>query len=676
MPTTEEDGPAAGLDNRNSDAEDEDEVDLSITFPAPSTAIAKEMNKINSTEQRTNTTQLFAFLTGTNGELSQLNALENKPAACLINIPQTDHVRVIYSLGFGTSPIGQVSLVANKILAFTGDGDSSNPPAVMVLPKDMVELVTCLTPSQEDFDTKMDEPGNTQYPWFKTSQLTNTSLFPKIMPIPAFIVYDGFEKDLDAVTVYKRVQALANRDVPSMIALSAFLRGCMTARLKNDTNTYASSQVFMAAPSPAARGWGVQKLISSFPALTRPQMPGPSPSTDPNMALMAALLKSLQPQEGKKDSPATTKPENDDKFGMSNSELTLMLLFCGLNEGEEALLPVYLELMNEKNASDSRKEQILLSQLKNNEFYEGARVYVSKMLLKLLKKRKYLSEDPELTYRTAGNGVTLFSVGHQDLDEVAAINELFDQLTEATMVMPSDISKLGKMTATVPETAADFMMNLRVFANLLYALFTGTCPLFKQLKELIKALANYNPKALKQMTKKTRGSILWIITLQTRHFFRGEISILAEFQLMKNKLTARDPLIYHAEVPDILIEEKTITGDKRSSFGDEEKRDGGNATKKQKASIIHPLFMKHFIHGIWKNNPALIMRDITQHCNTNVPTIVQDHKACLLAMFGRCKNPNCNKKHRAATDAEAKFVCDTLEKAIKNPEDIKKSGVS
>ena len=116
--------------------------------------------------------------------------------------------------------------------------------------------------------------------------------------------------------------------------------------------------------------------------------------------------------------------------------------------------------------------------------------------------------------------------------------------------MPADISKLAKMSASVPEMAADFIQNLKVFGNLLYALFTSTSPLFKQLKELIIALDKYNPKALKQI------SILWIITQQTRHFlFRGEISILAEFQLMKNKLTARDPLIYHAEIPDILIAE-------------------------------------------------------------------------------------------------------------------------
>ena len=668
MPT-EEEMLAAGPAN---DADEEEEVDIGITFPPPTTAIAKEMHKVIMTEQRINTTQLFVFLNTDDKDLAQLNAVDNKPAACIINLPQTDQIRVIHSLGFGTSPIGRVSPVANKILALTGDGDAMNPPAVMVLPSDMVETVNCLTPTNEEFATKMAEPGNASFPWFKNASLTNNSSFIKIMPIPAFLVYDGFDKDLDAVTVYKRVHALANLEEPNMLALSSFLRGCMTSRLKHDVNTYAASQVFMAAPPPTARSWGVQKLSASFPALARAPMPSPSLGTDPNAALMAALLKSLQPQELNAKASALTKPENDDKFGMSKSELSLMLKFCGLEEGNEASLPSYLEMMNEKNVSDSRKEQIILAQLKDNEFYEGAKVYVSNPLLKLLKKRKYLSEDPELTYRTACKGVTPFSFGQQDLDDVATINELFDQLTQATMVMPADISKLAKMTATVPETAADFILNLRVFANLLYALFTSTCPLFKQLKDLIKALATYNPKALKQMTKKTRGSILWIITLQTRHFFRGEISIMAEFQLMKNKLTARDPLIYHAEVPDILIAETTCSGDKRAPL--EEKKDDGPPVKKQKSNI-HPLFVKHFVHGIWKQNPALMMRDLCLHCNTTVPAIVQDNKVCFLAFFGRCKNPSCNKKHRTATDAEAKFVCDALEKAIKNPEDIRKSGV-
>ena len=82
---TEEDRLAAGLRN---DHEEEEKVHISITFPPPTTAIAKEMHKVVMTEQRINTTQLFAFLTNADKDLSQLNALDNKPAACIINLPR------------------------------------------------------------------------------------------------------------------------------------------------------------------------------------------------------------------------------------------------------------------------------------------------------------------------------------------------------------------------------------------------------------------------------------------------------------------------------------------------------------------------------------------------------------------------------------------------------------
>ena len=64
------------------------------------------MHKITLVEQRCNTTQLFAFFADDAKDLAQLNALGNNPAVCIVNIPKSDQIRVIYSLGFGTSPIG------------------------------------------------------------------------------------------------------------------------------------------------------------------------------------------------------------------------------------------------------------------------------------------------------------------------------------------------------------------------------------------------------------------------------------------------------------------------------------------------------------------------------------------------------------------------------------------
>ena len=80
------------------------------------------------------------------------------------------------------------------------------------------------------------------------------------------------------------------------------------------------------------------------------------------------------------------------------------------------------------------------------------------------------------------------------------------------------------------------------FGNLLFALFTSRCPLFLEVKSIIKALYLYSDNALKAMCSKTRGSIMWILTLQTRHFFRGNEGRLIAFTNMKNKLHAQDLL--------------------------------------------------------------------------------------------------------------------------------------
>ena len=94
-----------------------------------------------------------------------------------------------------------------------------------------------------------------------------------------------------------------------------------------------------------------------------------------------------------------------------------------------------------------------------------------------------------------------------------------------------------------------FMEQIKVFANLLYALFTASCPLFLELKTIIRSLMEYKPAARAPIKKQQTAAITWIITLQMKHLFRGESNQLVDFLLMKNNLCAQNPLIYHAEVP-------------------------------------------------------------------------------------------------------------------------------
>ena len=84
-----------------------------------------------------------------------------------------------------------------------------------------------------------------------------------------------------------------------------------------------------------------------------------------------------------------------------------------------------------------------------------------------------------------------------------------------------------------------------------------------------------------------------IITLQTQHFFRGEITLLAEFTRTKNKLTANNSLIYHDEVPDVFINgiDKDKGGKRQRYFAEEKKTDhnsdggGGSLNKKIKTEV-------------------------------------------------------------------------------------------
>lgn len=327
-----------------------------------------------------------------------------------------------------------------------------------------------------------------------------------------------------------------------------------------------------------------------------------------------------------------------------------------------------------KNVSDSIKDQILTTQIRNNEYYEGHKVPITAAMLKTIKKRKYIAEDPDLTLHTAKKGLTLISVGLMNEDEIQSMNKLHEYFAGATFTSLEDMRKLALLPAKLPEMTDSFLEQVKIFANVLYALFSTTCPLFIQLKEIVKSLMEYKPSARLLISKKQRASMAWIMTLQTKHFFRGETDLLASFSVMKHNLRAKNPLIYHAETPSALYEEKTDTtstkaGTKRKiETTMEEQKD--DQRKKPKAQI-HELLAKNFKNGIWKYNPRLRIKEICNFCNVSVSSLNTDPKACLLAMFGRCNYGNrCIKTHRTATDEEAQHISTLLEKAIKNPEQI------
>ena len=89
-----------------------------------------------------------------------------------------------------------------------------------------------------------------------------------------------------------------------------------------------------------------------------------------------------------------------------------------------------------KNVSGSIQYQIITSQVRNIEYYNSHCVPLPDTLLKTIKKRKYISEDPDITYRTSQKGLTLLGVVLLDEDEMLSINELHEYTTSASLTSP------------------------------------------------------------------------------------------------------------------------------------------------------------------------------------------------------------------------------------------------
>ena len=110
-----------------------------------------------------------------------------------------------------------------------------------------------------------------------------------------------------------------------------------------------------------------------------------------------------------------------------------------------------------------------------------------------------------------------------------------------------------KMKISVPADATEFLTMIKRYANLIYSVFSVTFTLFKLMQEVVRVLQEYSQEARKRMTLNTKGSMLWIILLQSRQFSLGEVNVLCEFTTMHKDLRAKRAAIHHSDMPLDLI---------------------------------------------------------------------------------------------------------------------------
>ena len=85
----------------------------------------------------------------------------------------------------------------------------------------------------------------------------------------------------------------------------------------------------------------------------------------------------------------------------------------------------------------------------------------------------------------------------------------FWQLASTTTV--ADYKPKSSFYAKVPESVEDFIVMIKRFANLLFALFGGACPLFLHIVNIVENILQLSKSARDMMTQSTKAAILWII---------------------------------------------------------------------------------------------------------------------------------------------------------------------
>ena len=80
------------------------------------------------------------------------------------------------------------------------------------------------------------------------------------------------------------------------------------------------------------------------------------------------------------------------RLGMSATDLKTTLTMCGLTTGQEDILPEWMFKMVKRSMTKKTKNSIIIKQLEEI-VYEDAEIPVLAHILKMIRKRKWLSDD-------------------------------------------------------------------------------------------------------------------------------------------------------------------------------------------------------------------------------------------------------------------------------------------
>ena len=123
-------------------------------------------------------------------------------------------------------------------------------------------------------------------------------------------------------------------------------------------------------------------------------------------------------------------------------------------------------------------------------------------------------------------GLSPFAMVDLIEEDMGIMQQDHKDLLNASLVSTLEVKETRtKLIASTPTESEGFMMMLKIFANLLFALYPSSCPFYEQVYEIIKAIREYLPNSRAALQNNINTIILWIIILQARRFAQVKMEV-------------------------------------------------------------------------------------------------------------------------------------------------------
>ena len=221
-----------------------------------------------------------------------------------------------------------------------------------------------------------------------------------------------------------------------------------------------------------------------------------------------------------------------------------------------------------------------------------------------------------------------------------------------------------------------FMLLLKRYAKLNFALFLETSPFFRSLVKVIDSIKYFSRVARGAMTLNTKALIIWIILTQIRKFSMGDTTILSESSTMHTKLSSKKCLIINSEEPiNILgiIQRKRTRDFDPMTDPIKNKQKGGNPQGKSNPITWYPLLKSKVTSPIEVEVKPLFSAVLKYCGKAEYEVYPLVYRMCAPnALAGRFYlGDKFTHNHRLLNDSQVSKVLDTLKKFTEHPAEMK-----